>query len=128
MSSRPRLIVVDDSKFTHKVLQTQLDKTGVEIVGNAMNGAEAVELYDKLHPDIVLLDCIMPVMDGPSAIAELMKREPRPVIIVLSSLGCEENVVKCLQLGARTFVQKPFDRTALVTAFRALGFACEGEN
>jgi CheY-like chemotaxis protein len=118
----PKVLVVDDSSFTHKILRTQLAGTGIDIVGDAANGEEALAIYDKVLPDIVLLDCIMPVMDGPATIAEMMKRTPRPTIIMLSSLGSETNVTRCLELGARSFIQKPFNRDGLLTVFAALGF------
>lgn len=103
-----KVLVVDDSAFMRKAIETMLRKDPeIEIVGFARNGKEAVELVESLNPDLVTLDIEMPVMDGLEALSIIMKKFPRPVIMV-SSLTTEgaEATIKALELGAVDFIPK----------------------
>ena len=103
-----KVLIVDDSIFMRKALETILaNEADIEIVGMARNGKEALELVDKLHPDVITMDVEMPIMDGIQALEQVMKTHPTPVIMV-SSLTKEgaDATIKALELGAVDFIPK----------------------
>ncbi len=108
MKDKIKILIVDDSAFMRKSLEIILkDEVDFEIVGKAKNGLEAVELNNKLRPDIITLDIEMPVMDGLTALQKIMVQRPTAVIMV-SSLTSEgaEATIKALSLGAVDFIPK----------------------
>lgn len=108
-----RVLVVDDSAYVRKVVKQMLSRSPfIEVVGVARDGAEALEMVERLRPDVVTLDLIMPVMDGVSFLREQMSRRPVPVVIVSIASESGEDVLSALDAGAIDFVQKP---TALAT-------------
>lgn len=113
--SKIRVLVVDDSAFVCKVISDTIDQyPGMETVGRAGNGHEALVQIARLQPDVVTMDVEMPVMDGLTALEQIMKTQPVPVIIVssLTKLGTEQTL-KALQLGAVDFITKPSSRISL---------------
>lgn len=108
-----RVLVVDDSAFVRKVVTQMLGRSPfIEVVGTARNGADALEQVERLRPNVVTLDLVMPVMDGVTFLREQMKR--RPVAVIVCSITHETGAValEALEAGAVDFVQKP---TALAT-------------
>ncbi len=106
-----RVLVVDDSAFTRRSIADMLTGAeGLEIVGKAADGEEALRLIGVFRPDVVTLDLEMPKMDGFTFLRILMSSHPLPVIVV-SSYGQKENVFRALELGALDFVVKPDRRT-----------------
>jgi len=103
-----RAVIADDSAMLRTVLHDILENNGVSVVGAARNGKEAVELVAKLRPDILILDCEMPVMNGLDALNRIMTETPLPVFM-FSSLTREGAAVtiKALELGAVDFLLKP---------------------
>lgn len=111
-----RVLVVDDTAFMRLTLRRLLEKNGYEVVAEAQNGAEAIERYMETRPDIVTMDLIMPVMDGITAIKELIRRDPSCRIVVCSSMGQRALVVEALNAGARDFIVKPFQPQRVLEA------------
>jgi two-component system chemotaxis response regulator CheY len=106
-----KIMIVDDSKFMRKMLADILTEEGHQIVGEAENGREAMELYDMLKPDLVTLDIIMPEVeevDALSALREIIGKNPEAMVIMVSAMGQEEVVAECMDAGAKDFVVKPF--------------------
>jgi two-component system chemotaxis response regulator CheY len=85
-----------------------------EVVGEATNGRDAVEKFDKLQPDLITMDIVMPEMDGIAATREIMKQNPKMKIVICSALGQESLVIESIAAGAREFIVKPFDSTKVV--------------
>lgn len=111
-SSKIRVLVVDDSAFMRKFFEDLLSSApDVEVIGRARNGEEAIAKIRSLKPDVVTMDVEMPVMDGLSALAVIMRENPLPVIIVstLTSRGADITL-RCLEMGALDFVRKPSSR------------------
>jgi two-component system, chemotaxis family, chemotaxis protein CheY len=79
-----------------------------EVVGMAKNGKEAVELYEKLKPDLVTLDILMGGMDGIAALSELRQKHPKAKVIMVTALGQEEYKEEAGKLGAAGYIRKPF--------------------
>ena len=105
----PVILIGDDSILARK----QLKDTVSGIVGSvdfveAANGEEAVEKYDQTHPDLVFLDIVMPVKDGIKAVSEIMAKDSSARIIIVSSVGTQEQLKAAIEAGARDFIQKPF--------------------
>src|ERR1700761_1295321 len=102
-----RYLIVDDSVFARKNLARMIESFGGEIVGEAGDGCTAITEFDRTHPDIVLMDITMPQMEGIEAAERIVRQHPDARIVMVSSVGYQENIVAALQKGARHFVQKP---------------------
>ena len=107
-----KVLIVDDTSLMRvaigKVVR-ELDATAVD----AVDGEEAVRLYDETRPDLVIMDVTMPKKDGVTAIREILAINPAAVIHVLSALKHKEIVDKCLAAGAKSHLPKPLDKTLL---------------
>jgi two-component system chemotaxis response regulator CheY len=102
-----RYLVVDDSVFARKNLGRIIETYGGAVVGEAGDGVAAIEEYNRTRADIVLMDITMPQMEGIEAAERIVRQHPDARIIMVSSVGYQENIVAALQKGARHFVQKP---------------------
>jgi two-component system, chemotaxis family, chemotaxis protein CheY len=102
-----RYLVVDDSVFARKNLTKMIDNFGGHVAGEAGDGCTAITEYDRTRPDIVLMDITMPQMEGIEAAERIVRQHPDARIVMVSSVGYQENIVAALQKGARHFVQKP---------------------
>ncbi|HZP63593.1 MAG TPA: response regulator [Terriglobales bacterium] len=102
-----RYLVVDDSVFARKNLARMIESFGGELAGEAGDGVSALAEYDRTKPDIVLMDITMPQMEGIEAAEKIVQKHPEARVVMVSSVGYQENIVAALQRGARHFVQKP---------------------
>ncbi len=102
-----RYLVVDDSVFARKNLSKMIESFGGEVAGEAGDGCTAITEYDRTSPDVVLMDITMPQMEGIEAADRIVRQHPEARVIMVSSVGYQENIVAALQKGARHFVQKP---------------------
>ena len=102
-----RYLVVDDSVFARKNLARIIESYGGTVAGEAADGVSAITEYDRTQADIVLMDITMPQMEGIEAAEHIVRQHPDARIIMVSSVGYQENIVAALQKGARHFVQKP---------------------
>jgi two-component system chemotaxis response regulator CheB len=108
-----RVLVVDDSAYVRKVVKEMLSRSAfLEVVGVARDGGEALEMVERLNPDVVTCDLIMPGTDGVDFIRKQMAIRPIPIIVVSIAAESSERVLSALDAGAVDFVQKP---TALAT-------------
>ncbi len=108
-----RVVVIDDSAYVRKVVREILSRSPfIEVVGTARDGREALELVERLEPDVVTCDLIMPELDGVGFVREQMQRRPVPIIIMSVAKETAEATLTALDAGAIDFVQKP---TALAT-------------
>ncbi len=102
-----RFLVVDDSVFARKNLCKMVETFGGEIAGEAGAGCAAIAKYNDTRPDIVLMDITMPKMEGIEAVEHIVRDHPDALIVMVSSVGYQDNILSALQKGARHFVQKP---------------------
>ena len=102
-----RYLIVDDSVFARKNLTKMVESFGGQVVGEAADGVTAIGEYDRLTPDLVLMDITMPQMEGIEAAEKIVRDHPDARVVMVSSVGYQENIVAALQRGARHFVQKP---------------------
>ena len=107
-----RVLVVDDSMFIAKQLGQIFSSEGFEVAATAADGAQGVEKYKELHPnvDLVTMDITMPVMDGVSALEKILEFDKNACVIMVSALGKEDIVKKSLLMGAKSYIVKPLDR------------------
>ncbi|MDR2101593.1 MAG: response regulator [Treponema sp.] len=107
-----RVLVVDDSMFIAKQLGQIFTSEGFEVAGTAADGAQGVEKYKELFPniDLVTMDITMPVMDGVSALEKILEFDKNATVIMVSALGKEDVVKKSLLMGAKSYIVKPLDR------------------
>jgi two-component system chemotaxis response regulator CheY len=102
-----RFLLVDDSAFARKNLARMVESFGGVVAGEAGDGSSAILRYGELQPDIVLMDITMPNMEGIEAVTRMISQYPQARIVMVSSVGSQENILTALQRGARHFVQKP---------------------
>ena len=107
-----RVLVVDDSMFIAKQLGQIFSSEGFEVAATAADGAQGVEQYKTMHPnvDLVTMDITMPVMDGVSALEKILEFDKDACVIMVSALGKEDVVKKSLLMGAKSYIVKPLDR------------------
>ena len=102
-----RYLIVDDSVFARKNLARMVETFGGNVASEAADGLTAIAEYERTHPDIVLMDITMPQMEGIEAAEKIVRAHPQARIVMVSSVGYQENIVAALQRGARHFVQNP---------------------
>ncbi|MGM0471394.1 MAG: response regulator [Bacillota bacterium] len=101
------ILIVDDAQFMRTMLSKLVEEEGYEVVGEAVNGIEAVEKYQEFNPDLVTMDITMPEMDGIEAMRKIKEEDPEADIIVCSAMGQKPMVVDALDAGAKDFIVKP---------------------
>jgi len=111
-----KVMLVDDAAFMRMMLKDILSNNGYQVVGEAENGAIAVDKYMELKPDITVMDITMPEMDGLSAVKEIRSRDPQAKIIMCSAMGQQAMVIEAIQSGAKDFIVKPFQADRVIEA------------
>ena len=111
-----KILIVDDAAFMRMMIKDILSKNGYEIVGEAADGAQAVQLYQDTHPDLVTMDITMPEMDGITALKEIKKVNPQAKVIMCSAMGQQAMVIDAIQAGAKDFIVKPFQADRVLEA------------
>lgn len=115
---KPKILIADDLQFVRITIRDIIERQGWYVTGEAENGKSAVLMYEKTHPDILLLDISMPVMNGLTALKMLKEIYPESKVIMCSALGQQKYIVKAIQLGASDFVVKPFKAERLISSIR----------
>ena len=113
-----RYLVVDDSVFARKNIIKMVQLFGGEIAGEAGDGLTAISEYSRTKPDVVLMDITMPQMEGIEAVERIVRQYPEARIVMVSSVGYQENILAALQKGAKHFVQKPVKPEVLYEILR----------
>lgn len=108
-----KVLIIDDSLLSRSFLEEVLAEFDVEIF-TAENGAIGLELYQEHRPDLVTSDITMPEMDGITTLKRILKINPNAKVIMISAMGQQETVVKCLDLGAKGFISKPFKKEEII--------------
>lgn len=121
--NRIRVLIVDDHAMVRQGLRTFLELQDasalpIEVTGEAANGIEAVKLAKQTQPDIVLLDLVMPEMDGLTATPKIIEASPNSRVIILTSFGEEDKVLPAIRAGAQGYLLKDIPPAELVQAVR----------
>ena len=104
-----KILIVDDSRTSRKMLREILEGMGHEIAGEATNGEEGYVMYKELNPDLVTLDITMPKMDGIEALMLIKKYNENAEAVMITAAGQQNKVIKALKIGAKKFVTKPYN-------------------
>ena len=112
------ILICDDAAFMRMMLKDILVKEGYEVVGEAVNGADGVEKYNSLKPDLVTMDITMPEMDGIAALKAIRASDPAAKVVMCSAMGQQAMVVESIQAGARDFIVKPFQKDRVIEAVK----------
>ncbi len=107
------VLLVDDSEFLRMRLTRLLEGEGYRVV-EANDGAEGVEMYFEVEPDLVLMDITMPNLNGIEATDRITSRDDEAVVVMCSALGQQRMVLKALKAGAKDFIVKPYDTDKLL--------------
>jgi two-component system chemotaxis response regulator CheY len=111
-----KILVVDDSLIIRKKITKLVTQLGHEVVEGAKNGQEAIDFYSSLKPDLVTMDITMPDIDGIEAVKRIMKIDSDAKIVMVTSHGQEDMVIKSIKSGAIGYILKPITQDKLVSA------------
>ncbi len=116
------ILIADDSPITQNQLSRLLKNAGYNILGIAMNGMDAVNLHkeNKEIVDLITLDITMPLMDGVQALEKILIEKPDANVIMVSAMGKQKIIQKCLTLGAKNFITKPFKKEKVLQTVKYL--------
>lgn len=104
-----KILLVDDSKTSRKILRNLLEDKGHEIISEATNGAEAVEMFKTLKPDAVTMDITMPILNGIDALKQIMEIDKDAKVIMVTAAGQKSKMIDAIKFGASEFLTKPFE-------------------
>jgi two-component system chemotaxis response regulator CheY len=112
------ILLVDDAAFMRMMLKDILTKNGYSVIGEAENGAKAIEKYKELKPQLTILDITMPEMDGIQAAKGIKAIDGSALIVMCSAMGQQAMVIESIQAGARDFIVKPFQADRVIEAVK----------
>lgn len=115
-----KVLAVDDSAAVLNIISSYLRGSEFEVVDTARDGVSAVRKFEQLEPDIVLLDLVMPGQSGQETLRQILELRSDAKVAIVSSLGTQEAVQECHDLGARGFLKKPFSKDDLLSFLRDL--------
>ena len=124
--AKARLLITDDHSLVREGLRAMLEKEpSIEVIGEATNGLEAIEMCNELQPDIVLMDVRMPEMDGLTATKEIKHRHPTICVLIVTTHENPDYLLEAIRVGAAGYVLKDSSRQRLISSVKR---ALEGEN
>ena len=112
------ILISDDAAFMRMMIKDILTKNGYNVAGEAENGAKAVEKYNEIKPDLVLMDITMPEMDGIQALKKTKEADSSALVIMCSAMGQQAMVIESIQAGAKDFIVKPFQADRVIEAVK----------
>ena len=115
-----QVLIVDDAPFVRLTLKNMLEKNGFLIAGEATNGQEAIIKYFQLKPDVVTMDISMPVMNGTTALKQIINKDPQANVIMVTAVGQEEFIKEAVLNGAKYFIVKPLEEEFVVNTINRI--------
>ncbi len=115
-----RILIVDDASVVRLLIKKVLVKAGFEIVGEAVNGVDALAKYKELKPDIVTMDITMPEADGIQATKDIIAFDPNAKIVMLSGIDQKEMLWQAIKAGASSYIVKPFENDRILSTLNEL--------
>lgn len=112
------ILICDDAAFMRMMIKDILTKNGYVVAGEAENGLKAIEKYNEVKPDLVLMDITMPEMDGIQALKKIKESDPNAVVVMCSAMGQQAMVIESIQAGAKDFIVKPFQADRVLEAVK----------
>lgn len=118
--SHVNVMTVDDSAAILTIIAAYLEDSEFDVVASERDGRRAVQRFQEIKPDIVLLDLIMPGQSGVETLGQILQIDPEACVVMISSLGTEDVIHECLTTGATSFLQKPFTRDDFIAFMRGI--------
>ncbi len=112
------VLIADDASFMRQMIRDIIEPEGYEVVGEASDGVEVVEKFRELHPDVVMMDIVMPKRSGIDAVKAIKAEDPTAAVVMCSALGQESLVMEAIEAGARDFIVKPFKPEAVLSTLK----------
>ena len=109
-----KILICDDSAFMRMMLRKVLEDNGHEIIGEAGDGKQAVQMYRQLTPELTTMDITMPKMDGIEAVKHIHEEDPVARIIMVTAIGQRSVIADAIKAGASDFIVKPFEPSQVV--------------
>ena len=105
-----KILIVDDSRTSRRMLRELLEELGHEIIGEAVNGEDGFIKYKELNPELVTLDITMPKLDGIQALQLIRKYNPEAKALMITAAGQRDKMIQAVKYGAAEFVTKPYEK------------------
>ncbi len=115
-----KILIVDDAAFMRMMVKDTLSKNGYTDLYEAADGLQAVEVYNEVKPDLVIMDITMPNMDGLDALRAIMGQNPGAKVVMCSAMGQEAMVIDAIKSGAKDFIVKPFKPERIIKTVEQL--------
>ena len=109
-----KILIVDDSRTSRKMLRNILESSGHEIVDEAVNGQDGVQKFQALKPDVITLDITMPIVDGVEALKMIKALDGDAKVVMVTAAGQKNKMIDCIKAGANEFLTKPFDQQEIL--------------
>ena len=113
-----RVLIADDASFMRQMIRDIIEPEGFEVVGEASDGVEVIEKFKELHPDMVMMDIVMPKCSGIDSVKGIVAMDPTARIVMCSALGQETLVMEAIEAGAKDFIVKPFKPETVVSTLK----------
>jgi two-component system chemotaxis response regulator CheY len=113
-----RVLIADDASFMRQMIRDIIEPEGFEVVGEASDGVEVIEKFKELHPDMVMMDIVMPKCSGIDSVKGIIAMDPTARVVMCSALGQESLVMEAIEAGAKDFIVKPFKPETVVSTLK----------
>jgi two-component system chemotaxis response regulator CheY len=113
-----KILIVDDSPVSRKIMKTCIPEDGEYELFEAGDGQSGIDMYQEVKPDITFMDLTMPVMDGVQALQEIIKIDPKAIVVVCTADVQMKSIFKVMNLGALMVVRKPINKEAIADALK----------
>jgi two-component system chemotaxis response regulator CheY len=108
-----RALIVDDAPLIRQTLRAMLTELGLSVVGEAVDGEEALRLLQEHQPDLITMDLVLPKCDGMQTLRRIREHNPLVKVVIITAVDRRESIMEAFQLGAVDYVVKPFERERL---------------
>lgn len=112
------ILIIDDSRTSRRILREILENAGYSVIGEGINGEDAISMYRDLKPDLMTLDITMPVMDGLEALERIKEEDKNAKVVVITAAGQKEKMMRAIKGGAADFVTKPYEPEQVLGAIK----------
>lgn len=109
-----KILIVDDSAIIRRSLAAIIRNGGHEVIGEALNGLQAMIEYENHRPDLVTMDINMPLRDGLEALSVILRKYPKAKVIIISDVNQKDKVFEAIKLGAKNYIIKPFEEEKVI--------------